>query len=116
MLQEQEVMEFQRLNLSESHESFSCFPLLRLKGNGEEEAELDLPTASRHLLLSLRSVNSMTNFHYGKLPEQATPLQMSCYNMEPGMRCDCETGLRNTLTKSQDYAMEEYGPEMHEAR
>lgn len=81
------------------------FPLVRFKGLDEEEG-VPLPQGPHPLLLSFRSMNAMTNFFYGNLPDTQSLLFMSCYNMAEGMPLDCETCLQNAF--GEDYDEEEH--------
>jgi len=75
-------------------EAFICFQLIKFKGNSPEEENLQLQTALRPLLLSLRSIMRRPT---------------------ASMETDCHHGVSNTLGEKYDkekhYIMGVEGPE-----
>ncbi|EKX32764.1 hypothetical protein GUITHDRAFT_121070 [Guillardia theta CCMP2712] len=95
-----------------------CFRVITFKGDSQEEQHIELHTAPHPLLLSLRSMNAMTNYFYGDLPNgKSSLLLMSCYGgLEEGMAFDCSQCLRNAFGEEYDpkeqYVMGPDGPEI----
>ena len=98
----------------------ACFRVIKFKANGPEEEPQPAHTAPHPLLLSLRSMNSITNHFYGDLPngKPSGVLVTSCYRgMEEGMVFDCEHCLRNRwghhyAEEGETYVMGPYGLEL----
>ncbi|EKX39773.1 hypothetical protein GUITHDRAFT_114020 [Guillardia theta CCMP2712] len=90
--------------LESTTEEIVCFRLIRFKGSSPEEAEVHLHQAPHPLLLSLRSMNAITNHCYGDLANNVTRLLlMSCYSsLDEGMDFDCEHCLRNAFGLEYD--------------
>lgn len=104
--------------LESKTEEIVCFRLIRFKGSSPEEAKVHLHRAPHPLLLSLRSMNAITNHLYGDLANNVTRLLlMSCYSsLDEGMAFDCEHCLRNAFGLEYDeeakYVMGRDGPEI----